>query len=420
MKIGFFTDGYLPQPNGVATSVAASVKELVRRGHDVYVVAPKQPGFKDEKNVFRLTSVKIYGKEDFRLALNLPEKPLREVLRKDFDIIHGHAGGPVTFLGWQIARLKNIPFVATYHTLWNRYTHYILKGKLISPKAAEVASKVFGNLCDYLIAPTPRVKKELVSYGVKKPIVVIGSGLDLTNFINIKKGYIRNRFHIKEEEKILIFVGRLGKEKSVEFLLSAFEFIYEKDKNSRLILVGDGPDRSKLEQSAKRMKSKKNVHFAGHVLNKDIPKAYADADIFVFSSQTETQGLVVIEAFASGLPVVAVKDPVFDKVVEDGGNGYLVKKDPKIFSKKVLGLLKNNDERQKFSQNALQTADKFSVKVSTEKLEKFYKRVLKEHKKKKRLTEKIKDLQKLLDISIQINRLKTILIPPYFEGKNDS
>ena len=137
MRIGFFTDGFLPQPNGVATSVFESAKELERRGHEVIIVAPKYPGYVDsDLNVVRLTSLKVLSRPEIRMALHLPDKSLRRVLGMDFDIIHGHGGGTITLIGWETARLKGIPFVVTYHTLWNRYTHYFFKGKIVTPMIA--------------------------------------------------------------------------------------------------------------------------------------------------------------------------------------------------------------------------------------------------------------------------------------------
>jgi len=125
MRIGFFTDGFLPQPNGVATSVVESARELTRRGHEVYIIAPDYPGYKDlNENVIRLASFNVHTPTKTRLALSLPDKRLAKILALDFDIIHGHSGGPVTLLGWEIALTKKIPFVLTYHTLWSKYTHY--------------------------------------------------------------------------------------------------------------------------------------------------------------------------------------------------------------------------------------------------------------------------------------------------------
>ena len=250
MKIGFFTDAFLPQPNGVSTSVNESAKELERRGHEVFIIAPKFPGYTDqETNVIRIPSVRVSKQPETRLGLSLPNRSLKKILSIEFDIIHGHSGGPVTLLGWEIARLKKIPFVGTYHTLWNRYTHYFLKGKIVTPKMMEKATKIFANRIDHLIAPTKRVEKELRSYGVKAPISVVPSGIDVEKFRRTEPGILRENLAIRNDP-ILLFVGRLSREKSVDFLLQMFKEVLKKAPNAHFVLIGEGSDKKKLERLA--------------------------------------------------------------------------------------------------------------------------------------------------------------------------
>ncbi len=380
MRIGFFTDGFLPQPNGVATSVFESAKELERRGHEVFIIAPKYPGYIDHDkglNVIRLTSLKVYKDPEIRMALNLPDRAMRKIISMDFDIIHGHSGGVVTLMGWEVARAKNIPFVVTYHTLWNRYTHYFLKGKVIKPRMMEQATKIFGNRVDHLIAPTERVLKELKSYGVKKPITVVPSGINIDKFKDGPGGLLKNALRIKEDP-ILLFVGRLGREKSVDFLIKSFKHVFSKIPKSHLVIIGEGPDRKKLERLSARLKVSKNTHFLGRVDSSEIHRAYKDASVFVFSSTTETQGLVVPEALASGVPVVAIDDPAYE-CVEDGKNGYLVKKDSKEFADKILSILENPELQSKMSEYASKSAEKFSVKSTVDLLEGVYYELLEKY-----------------------------------------
>ena len=380
MRIGFFTDGFLPQPNGVATSVFESAKELERRGHEVWIIAPSYPGYIDKSlNVIRLTSLKVFKEPEIRLALNLPDKAMRKVLSMDFDVIHGHSGGIVTLMGWEVARAKNIPFVVTYHTLWNRYTHYFLKGKVITPKMVERATKIFGNQIDFLIAPTGRVEQELASYGVKKPIKIVPSGINIDKFKEGKGGYLRTRLNLKKEP-ILLFVGRLGREKSVDFLIKSFKHVLTSEPKSHLVIVGEGPDKKKLQRQSLRLGVSKNTHFLGHIDNSEIHKIYKDASVFVFSSTTETQGLVVLEALASGVPVVAIDDPAYE-CVEDGRNGFLVKKDPKEFAKMVLTILNSKELREKMSEYAKSSVEKFSVKSTVDLLESVYYELLEKYNK---------------------------------------
>jgi 1,2-diacylglycerol 3-alpha-glucosyltransferase len=404
MKIGFFTDSYLPQLDGLATSVEVSARALEERGHEVYIIAPRYPRYKDiTPNVYRLTSIKFVDAPEMRWALQLPEKPLLKILRLNFDIIHGHSGGGMTLLGLEIARAKNIPFVGTYHTMLNRYTHYFFNGKIVTPKMLEVATKLIGNLCDNLIAPTERVKEELVTYGVKKPIHVLPSGIDLENYKNVEKGFIRNTLKIKKDTKILLYVGRLGKEKSVDFLIRSFQLVHEKSPDTVLVLVGEGSEKQSLKRLVNSLQLKENVIFFGSVKHHDIPKVYADADIFVFASRTETQGLVLLEALASGLPVVTVDDDAFDNVIKIAKNGYLVKSDTKLFAEKTLDLLTNEALYKSFSESALKIVEKFSVENTAMYLEKLYEQVIIEKGKRNKASISIKSINSFREFLLKTN-----------------
>jgi 1,2-diacylglycerol 3-alpha-glucosyltransferase len=376
MKIGFFTDGFLPQPNGVATSVFASAQELERRGHEVFIVAPKYPGYKDEMNVFRLTSVKVMSKPDLRLALHLPDRPLRRLLKMDFDIIHVHSGGPITLLGLEIAKAKNIPIVATYHTLWAKYTHYFMKGKVIKPKVIEQATKLFCNRCDYLIAPSRRVVEELEKYGIKKPIAMIPSGVDTRKFGVVSKNTFRKKFGIPSSHKIVLTVSRMGEEKSIDFLLRSFALSLKKNPETTFLLVGDGQEKKNLIELSKKLGIEKNVVFSGVIDSINLPEVYGEASLFLFASQTETQGMVILEALASGVPVIAVEDTVFQEVIQNNQNGFLLMKEERVFADKVTELLQNEVERKKLGDGARAGADSYSIQAATQALEDLYKKVL--------------------------------------------
>lgn len=380
MRIGFFTDGFLPQPNGVATSVFESAKELERRGHEVFIIAPNYPGYIDrDLNVIRLASVKVAQQPETRLALHLPDKALRRVMGMDFDIIHGHSGATVSLIGWEVARAKKIPFVITCHTLWNRYTHYILKGKVIKPRMMERATKIFANRSDCVIAPTGRVEKELRHYGVKKPIVVVPSGIDIDKFAGAAPGFLRKKIKVPQDP-IVLFVGRLGREKSVDFLIKVFALALKDEPNLHFVIVGDGPDKKKLQALAHRLKVTPSIHFLGDIKNEEMHKVYKDASVFVFSSTTETQGLVVPEALASGVPVVAIDDPAYE-CIENGKNGYLVKRDTSEFAVKILSILKNAPLAKEMSDAARESSKQFSVQKTVDSFEEIYYKLLDENNK---------------------------------------
>lgn len=382
MKIGFFTDGYLPQINGVAISVATCAKALEALGHEVYVVAPKYPGYKDEKNVIRIPSMQVVKEPDYRLATFLPNKPLLTASRIDFDIIHGHSGGPITLLGWEVSRLKRVPFVVTYHTLWNQYTHYILRGKVIRPRMAEIASRIFGNLCDTLIVPTVKVEKELLDYGIDKPILVIPNGIQVERFRDIEKGFLRKKLNLSPSAKILLYVGRLGKEKSIDFLIESFAFIAQSQPDAVLVIVGDGPELKVLKPLVAKLSLQEKVFFAGFIPQESIPLVYADAELFLFASQSETQGMVLLEAMASGLPVVTLFDDAYSEIIDDKKNGVFVRGNVKDFAKEVDFLLGNDKKRREMSEKAREKAEIFSVMTIAKSLEKTYSDLIKKNSKK--------------------------------------
>lgn len=399
MKIGFFTDGYLPQKNGVATTVAGFAKALQKRGHEVYIIAPKYPGYKDtERHVIRLTSIDVKQETDVRVAIYLPEKALRETLKIDFDIVHGHSGGSISLLGWEVARRKNIPYVFTYHTLWSKYTHYFLKGLIVSPKMMETASRIFCNASDGIIAPSLRVKNELNSYGIKKPIFIVPNGLNISDFQKNKDNYLRKKCKIKKENSIILYVGRIAKEKSIGHLIQGFSIVHKKVPNTSFVLVGEGPELHNLQKLAKDLEIEKDVHFVGGVNYQSIPKAFKSADVFAFASKTETQGMVVIEALTAGLPTVTVNAAPFKNLITNNHDGLLVKYTPQDFAEKIIQILTDKKLREKLSINAQKTAKNFSLESLTPQLENVYNYVIEKNKneKKKGLKEKISLLKNYL------------------------
>jgi 1,2-diacylglycerol 3-alpha-glucosyltransferase len=226
----------------------------------------------------------------------------------------------------------------------------------------------------------PKIKDELVAFGVKKPIVVIPSGVDLEKFGKQKKGFLRKKTGI-QKGKILLYVGRLGNEKSVDFLIKAFQKVHDKDPLANMVLVGDGPEKENLKQLTKVLNIERNVYFTGLIDQKDISKVYTDASVFVFASQTETQGIVILEALASGLPVVAINDAVYDGIIKNKMNGILVSNDTDQFANECLSLLNTPSYRRRLSEHAQKSGQKFSVAKTAQALENLYKKLIPQHSK---------------------------------------
>ena len=374
MKIGFFTDGYLPQINGVATSVEELHESLEERKHNVYVVAPKFPQYKDKNpKVFRLKSFRLYKNPELRLSYMFPDKIFQEVLKIDFDVIHGFSGGSIPSLGLALAKLKRRPYVFTYNTRLTHYTHYVLGGRFIRPKAVEKVVELYLNVCNHVIAPADYVKKELIEFGVKKPITVIPNGVNTKRFKPQKNNYLRNKLGIPKGDKIVIYVGRIAREKSIDFLIHTFANVARQEKNIHFVIVGDGPERKNLERLVNKLKISDRVFLLGFVDHKDVAKIYQSADVFVFSSKTETQGLVVLEAMSCGLPVITVKDWVFEEFIQNGIDGFMVDKKENVFANKLMEILEDEDLRKTISANARKKALKFSLEEIAKKFENLYK-----------------------------------------------
>ncbi|MEK7605893.1 MAG: glycosyltransferase [Patescibacteria group bacterium] len=350
MRIAIFTDSYYPMLNGVTVSIANLTKELRALGHTVYIFAPKFDNYQDtEKDVYRLKAFKVISSEpEVHMPIALPHQLVKEIQKHDFDIVHAHGNGFFSFLGYQVAKVKGVPFVLTFHTQLTEYMHYVFKGKIITPRMAATALRIWGNISDTVVTPSEKMKKELVSYRIKKPMVVVSNFIYPEKFQSEKKGFLHELCKIPKNSPILLSVGRLGKEKNFLFLLKAFQIVAQKDKLVHLVVVGGGEEANSIKNYADKLGLSQRVHFTGKIDQANIPLAYADAEIFVFASLTETQGIVILEAASSGLPFVVVKDGAYKHIIKTDVNGYQVPLNASAFAQKVLYLLDNATVRDKF------------------------------------------------------------------------
>jgi len=381
MNIGFFTDTYLPQINGVAISIDSFRRELERRGHSVYVFAPRVPGHKEkDSRVMRFRSLSLgpffSGKGSMmanRLVMPFSVHNYFKLHDIKLDIIHSHTEMGMGTLAIFAAKRLNVPHVHTYHTLYPEYVHYLGKGKIISKKGAEKLSALYCNRCQTVIAPSQKIKELLWKYGVKKQIEVLETGIDLPLYSVAKKDTFRKKYGIDEKTKILLCVGRQGKEKGMDVILWAHAAA--NIEKCLLVFVGDGPERPNLERMAKDLGIDKKVLFTGLLPYQEVVQAYAAADLFVFASVTETQGIVLLEAAASGLPIIAVNDSVVSQYVHPGQNGVLVK-DAKEMAKEIIKFFENPWEAAKMEKVSRQIAASYSIQNQTEKLLEIYRQTL--------------------------------------------
>ncbi len=392
MKIAFFTDSYYPDISGLSISLENFIKTLRLQGHEVYLFAPHVQGYADyDKKIFRVRSLKVLDSEPaVRFPVLIPSTTFQKMFSLNFDIVHAHGNGAFSLLGYQIARLKGVPFVLTFHTVHTKYTHYLFNGRIIKPRAVAAGLKLFANLCDGVVAPSEKMKKELIKVGFKGEIEVIPSFINLEMYRKVEKGFLHRKLGLADSTPILLSVGRLGKEKNFPFLLKVFQLLYRDNRDIHFAIVGQGPDRDKLKKLSDSLGIGERVHFTGKVDPYEMPKVYADGDIFLFASDSETQGMCILEAAAAGLPFVVVRDDAFGDVVHDGVNGFTTSEDKIEFTDKVKLLLQDSNLRKKFGQASKKLASgNFEGEKISSHLTEYYSGVLARRKAKRRLLSKL-------------------------------
>jgi len=376
LKIGIFTDSYLPYTSGVVRSIQTFSEELTRNGHEVFIFAPSYRDCSQENRVFRFSSIPSPTNRDFSLAMPFSIKLKPTIKKLNLDLIHVHSPFLLGRLGARYARRLGIPLVFTFHTLYEQYVHYIPFAQTLTKELAQRISRGFSNQCDLVIVPTAAIEDYLRKIGVNASICVVPTGIKVAEYQIGDRNWLRHRFNLPTGEKVLIFVGRMGKEKNINFLMECFEIINRKVRNTRLVLVGGGPEEENLKNKANELGIAEQVTFTGTLPPSDVVNCYAGADIFVFSSVTETQGIVIGEAKAAGLPVVAVAAFGVSEMVDDGIDGFLTELEPSQFIEKIILLLENDDLRQEMSLNARKNAEKLSTANCTAKLISCYRQVI--------------------------------------------
>lgn len=386
MNIGLFTDTYYPELNGVANSVYLLKKELEKKGHNVYVITTKTPGAPaNEKGVFRVPSKACSFVPERRIGLFYHPKIARKIHKMKLDIIHTNTEFAIGMFGRIMAHELFVPVVHTYHTIYEDYTHYIKK-YISSEKRAKAFVKMFSKFsvrgAEELIVPTEKVADLMRHYGVKPDINVIPTGIDLSRFeardSAVQKSKLKASLGIPQSNKVVLYLGRVSDEKNIDEVMGYLNRYMDTNPNVTFLVVGDGPQRTALERQARGLKHRKQILFAGAKPWDEITHYYQIADVFVSGSTSETQGLTYIEALASGLPVVARKDPCLDGVLFEGKNGYEFV-DEATFVRGMDAVLKN-PQQMDYSKNAMNSVEQFSTQQFADKVENIYFHVIKTHR----------------------------------------
>lgn len=328
MKIGLFTDTYFPQVSGVATSIRTLRNQLMAQGHEVYIFTTTDPHAdqaEDEEGIYRFPSVPFVSFSDRRITFAGWIKVLRIARKLDLDIVHNQTEFSLGVMGKMVARELDIPCLHTYHTMYQDYLHYIANGRVLKPKDVARLAHLYLKNMDGIIAPSERVLKTLRGYGVESPIRIIPTGVNLKVYghsdSTAEVDSLRRRWGYAPDTPVLLSLSRLAFEKNIHTLIEAMPDILHSEPRAQLLIVGDGPARSTLERQVKEMQLGDHVQFAGQVPNSQVHHYYRMANVFVSASDSESQGLTYDEALASDLPIVVMRSPYTDELIDDPGIG---------------------------------------------------------------------------------------------------
>jgi glycosyltransferase involved in cell wall biosynthesis len=359
VKVALFTNNYLPFRGGVTTSVETLRRGLEARGHEAWVFAPRFPGTADaDPRIVRYPSLPAATYPEFALAVPWSREVVRRVRAERFDVFHAHHPFLLGPAARRFARREGRPLVFTYHTRYDKYAHYVPLPRFLVEAAAVGLSTRFAVSADAVLAPSALIRDELGARGVRAHVAVVPTGVDLTHFAPGDSLAARRRLGLAADDRVLLYVGRLDREKSVGRILTAFERVAGTVPRARLVLAGHGTEADALQRHARRLAVGDRIVFLGVRPHETLVECYRAADLFVFASETETQGLVLAEAAACGVPAVTVSGPGCDEVVRDGETGVLTKPDSASLAEAAIGLLLDDARRARMATRARVVAER--------------------------------------------------------------
>ena len=379
MNILFISDVFFPRVNGVSTSINTFATELKALGNQVSLIAPSYTDEdKHEEWIVRVPSHKIYFDPEDRLMNFDKLKALLPWIREQhFDIIHVHTPFTAHYVGIHFGKKLDIPVVETYHTFFEDYLHHYLPfiPQFISRKLARTISRRQCNAVDGIVSPSKPMLDVLKQYGIKTPADVVATGLDASSFANVDGEHFRISHDIPLGQPMLLFVGRVAHEKNINFLLEMHVKLLKNHPDTLLVITGEGPAEESIKQSIDKLGITNKVRMIGYLdRSHELIACYKAADIFVFASKSETQGLVLLEAMAQGTAVVALAELGTKSILIEGEGVLIAKDDTHDFADKVSVLLSDARKRQMIGERGRQYAqEKWGAGVLAKKVAKFYK-----------------------------------------------
>jgi 1,2-diacylglycerol 3-alpha-glucosyltransferase len=376
VRVLFISDVYFPRVNGVSTSVRTFRQDLADGGVETLLVAPDYAEANMEPDVFRVSSAGVPGDpEDRRMRWGVLTRVLENLRGADIDLVHIHTPFIAHYAGVRFARRAGLPCIATYHTFFEEYLHHYVPA-LPRRFGRALARSFTRSQCrevQALIAPSDPMRDILLEYGVTTPIHVLPTGLPRDRFQAGQGERFRALIGLPADRPLVTYVGRVAHEKNIEFLIDAFIAVRRSVPRAMFVIAGEGPARESLQQRVARAGIQDDVRFVGYLdRNSALLDCYAAADVFVFASRTETQGLVLLEAMAQGTAVVSTAELGTRSILKEGCGALVVAERVEEFSAGVAKLLQDAPLRRALSMQGQEYARTWASHVMAQRLKDLY------------------------------------------------
>ena len=371
MRIAIFTDTFYPEINGIVTSTLDLARGLAKRGHKIYIIAPKKYFWHKEfrfKNIIvkRIHGIPAIVYKGFKFTSIFNPSILNYLIKENIDVIHLQTPFTIGASAIVLNKILKAPLVGTFHTMVTSEEYRKHLGLLSAPALNSffwAYARAYYNKCNLITCPSKSIKDELIKQKFKKNIEVISNGINPRVFNNSKKIEVKRKYN--PNGPIVLFVGRIAYEKNVYYLLDCLKKVADKIKNAKFLIIGDGPQMKEFKSKIESMGLKERVILTGSIKHEDLIKSsiFKACDIFVTASLTETQGITLMEAQANGLPSVGVDANGTRDLIKNGYNGFLVKKgDKKEFARAVVKILSDKKLYKKMQKSAFEEIRKHYLK----------------------------------------------------------
>lgn len=382
MRIGFMADAYKPHLSGVTNYIHINKLALEKLGHDVFVFAfgdPQQPH--EEENVIISPGLAVKGA--YHIGLRYTRRAIE--LIQSMDVVHLHHPFLSGRLALRYCKPRGIPLVFTNHTRYDLYFRYYAPF-LPAGLGLFYLKRYLPGFCrrmDLVISPSEGLRKVSRTWGVDAPIEVIPNGIDLQPFMNPQTRITRAELGLQDDQVVLLYVGRVVAEKNLGFVFKAFAAVSKYHSHARLMIIGDGDDRPRLERLAGLLEIQEKVLFTGMIPYQDLPAYIHLGDAFVTASTTEVHPFTIIEANACGLPVLGIDSPGVSDTIRDGENGYIVSNSFDLYVDRMTELITNHKQRTMMGRKALEMVGQYSIEKTAGQVLKHYIRLVNERQRKK-------------------------------------